>query len=193
VDVTVIGTGNIGGTVGRALAASGHAVTFGSRQPDAASGAVSIAGALAASDVVVVAIPGGAVDAFVHEHGAALAGKLVVDATNRVGNPVLNSAAAYRDGAPGCRYARAFNSLGWECLADPVFGDERADLFFTSLPADRSTVESLVSSVGLRPIYAGEDPEVADAAGRLWLALVFGQKRGRHLAFRTLESGAPPA
>jgi len=41
-------------------------------------------------------------------------------------------------------------------------------------------------------VYVGEDPEVADAAGRLWLALVFGQQRGRNLALRVVERPAPP-
>jgi hypothetical protein len=191
VNVTVIGNGNIGGTIGRALAAAGHSIFFGAREPDRATAEESIPDALAASDVVVVAIPGAAVDSFVSGNAAALAGKLVVDATNRVGNPVLNSAATYRDQAPGSRYARAFNSLGWECLADPVFGDERADMFFAAPAADRATVEELVGALGLRPVYVGEDPEVADCAGRLWLTLVFGQKRGRNLALRVIERDAP--
>ena len=33
-NVTVIGTGFIGGTLGRALAGRGHQVTFGSRHPE---------------------------------------------------------------------------------------------------------------------------------------------------------------
>jgi 8-hydroxy-5-deazaflavin:NADPH oxidoreductase len=33
-DIAVIGTGFIGGTLGRALSRSGHAVTFGSRHPE---------------------------------------------------------------------------------------------------------------------------------------------------------------
>jgi predicted dinucleotide-binding enzyme len=188
-NVTIIGSGNIGGTLGRVLAAAGHTVVYGSRQPDGQSR--SIAEALAASDVVLVAIPGAAVDGFVAGNAAALAGKLVIDATNRVGAPVLNSAATYRELAPGSRYARAFNSLGWECFADPVFGGEPVDLFFTAPAADRATVEELVVAVGLRPVYVGEDPEVADAAGRLWLTLVFGQKRGRNLALRVVERPAP--
>ena len=187
-NVTIIGGGNIGGTLGRALAAAGHSVVVGARRPDGETR--SITDALGASDVVLVAIPGAAVDGFVADNAAALAGKLVIDATNRVGAPVLNSATAYRDTVPSSRYARAFNSLGWECFADPLFGGEPADLFFTAPVADRATVEELVAAVGLRPVYVGEDPEVADAAGRLWLALVFGQQRGRNLALRVVERPA---
>jgi predicted dinucleotide-binding enzyme len=32
--IAVIGTGNLGGTLGRAFAGAGHQVTFGSRHPD---------------------------------------------------------------------------------------------------------------------------------------------------------------
>jgi predicted dinucleotide-binding enzyme len=63
--VAVIGTGNIGGTLGRAFAGAGHDVTFGSRSPgddQVAQGTAArvsdVAGALDGADAVVLAIPG---------------------------------------------------------------------------------------------------------------------------------------
>ena len=43
--------------------------------------------------------------------------------------------------------------------------------------------------VGLRPIYVGgpEQVDTVDAITSLWFALVFGQKRPRHLAFKLLS------
>ena len=191
-DVAVIGTGFIGGTLGRALAGAGHRVTFGSRHPDddavvADSSATvsSIAGALADAELVILALPGPAVGEFAAAAGAQLEGKLVIDATNRMGEPVSNSRAAL---PADVRYARAFNTLGGENMADPVFADGPADMFFSAPDADRSVVETVIAGVGLRPVYVGEDEEaIVDALFQLWIALAIKQGRGRRLAFRLLE------
>jgi predicted dinucleotide-binding enzyme len=188
--IAVVGTGNIGGTLGRAFAAAGHTVVLGSRHP--AEGAdpreVPVAEALTGADVVVLALPGPSVPAFAEEHAAALVGPLVVDAANTIGgsgpadnHDVLTSVV------PGVRYARAFNSLGWENFAEPRFGNTEGDLFFSSSAADRPVVETLVEAVGLRPVFVGEGQhEVVDGVLRLWFALAVGQGHGRHLAFRML-------
>jgi predicted dinucleotide-binding enzyme len=179
--IAVAGTGNIGGTLGRAFERAGHAVGLASRD--------GLAEAFAGADVIVLAVPAGAVAGLVQEHAAALEGKLVVDATNNIGGPgPAHSHAAIADAVPTARYARAFNTLGWENLADPRFGGTVADFFFSSTEQDRPVLEQLVAAVGGRPVYAGEGQEdVVDGVLRLWFALAIGQKRGRHLAFRVLD------
>jgi predicted dinucleotide-binding enzyme len=193
VRIAVIGTGFIGGILGRALARSGHEVAFGSRHPDdrslaGDSGASvrSIADALAGADAVILALPGAAVGELVRDHEAALAGKLVIDATNQMGSPVANSRAAL----PGSvRYARAFNTLGGENMEQPQFADGPADMFFSAAEADRETVETVISGVGLRPVYVGADQEaLVDALFQLWIQLALRQGRGRRLAFRLLQA-----
>ncbi|MGB7050880.1 MAG: NAD(P)-binding domain-containing protein [Acidimicrobiales bacterium] len=194
--IAVIGTGNIGGTIGRACARHGHTVVFGSRKPrsdDAAgdSGATvaDVPGALLDAEVVVLALPGSAVAEFVREHADSIGDILVVDAANNFGGDgPANSYDAIIATVPDARYARAFNSLGFENLADPNFGDTNADMFFSAGEADRGTVEALIKAVGLRPVYTGEGAhDVVDGVGSLWFALAIGQKRGRHLAFKVLE------
>ena len=190
-DIAIIGTGFIGGTLGGALARSGHAVTFGSRRPDddvaQDSGATtaSVADALASARVVILALPGPAVADFASANAEALEGALVIDATNQMGAPVANARAALPSGV---RYARAFNTLGGENMADPVFGDGPADMFFSSPDDDRSTVEEVIEGVGLRPVFIGADQEaLLDCLFRLWIALAVTQGRGRRLALRLLE------
>ncbi len=191
--IAVIGTGNIGGTLGRALAAAGHDVTFGSRDPgdDSAAGGptarvADVAGALAGAEVVLIAVPGGAVDQLVRDHADALAATLVVDCANNMSAPAAHSHDAIAAAVPTVRYARAFNTLGFENLQNPRFGDARADMFFSCEEADRATLEQLIEAVGLRPVYVGADAQdVVDGALRLWFALA--RQRGRHLAFRVLD------
>jgi len=196
VDVAVIGTGFIGGTLGRAFARAGERVVFGSRHPetDGASGVAGVEGssvvtvgeALSAAAVVLLAVPGKSMIDLVAEHGSALSGKLIIDATNQMGADVANC----RGSLPGdVRYARAFNTLGGENFADPVFADGPADLFFSAPEGDRATLETLISDVGLRPIYVGADQEaILDALFRLWIALAMTQGRGRRIALRLLDS-----
>ncbi len=190
--IAIIGTGSIGTALGGALAQAGHDVTFGSRHPDDQVGVdgtrtADMDSALDGAEVIVVAIPGPSVEEFAGAYGTALAGTLVIDASNKMGVPVANSRMAFEELAPGARYARAFNCLGVELLEDPLFGNEPADMFFSCIDGDRATVEGLVGDVGLRPVYVGDDPAVVDGVFRLWIALAIGQQRGRQLAFRVLE------
>jgi len=191
VRVAIIGTGFIGTTLGTSLVAAGHEVILGSRDPDrrphdALSGRfASISEALRDADVVILAIPGPAVLGFAEEFATELHGQLIVDATNQMGASVANARSAL---PTDVRYARAFNTLGGENLANPTFSDGRADLFYSSPPEDRSTLEELIDAVGLRPINVGEDQEeLIDALFRLWIALALEQGRGRRLALRLME------
>jgi len=191
VKTAIIGTGFIATTLGRSLVEAGHEITYGSRHPedDEAAGTdalvSSIADALSGADVVILAIPGAAVADVAAQHGEALAGRLVIDATNQMGADVVNARAAL---PPTVRYARAFNTLGGENMADPVFDGERADMFFSAPGGDRDTVETVIEAVGLRPVYVGEDQEaIIDALFQLWVALAVKQGRGRRLALRLLE------
>lgn len=190
-DVTIIGAGFIGTTLGKAFAEEGHRVTLGSRHPDREPAPVpgadveAVPEALSRSDVIVLALPASAVGELGHTFERELAGKLIVDATNRMQGPTANSRDAL---PPTVRYARVFNTVGGENLADPVFDGERADMFFSSPAGDRPTVEALVEAVGMRPVFVGEDEEeLVDAVFRLWIALAAKQGRGRRLAFRLLE------
>ena len=90
-DIAVVGTGFIGGTLGRALARAGHNVTFGSRHPEDGE----VVGGLGCDLHIDRGGAGGgrrghprpsgaAVPELVAEHGAALNSNLVIDATNRM-------------------------------------------------------------------------------------------------------------
>ncbi len=185
--IAVIGTGHIGGTLGGRWRAAGHDVVYGSRtgSGEGPGGAplMSAGEAVTGADVVVLAVPGGAVADVVAVNGAALASKVVIDAVNRMGGPEFNSRAEIVAAAPEARYVRAFNSLGWENFADPPPG---AVLFFAADPDARPAAEELITAVGLEPVFAGD----ADASGTvdallpLWLALLKHNGGNRRVALR---------
>ena len=190
--IAVIGKGNIGGTLGGKWRAAGHDVVYGARDGtgEGPGGAPvrSIGDALKDADVVLLAVPGQAVPDVVNEQGAALAGKVVIDAVNRMGAPEFDSRALIADAAPSARYVRAFNSLGWENFADPVPG---SSLFFAADPDARATAEELISAVGLEPAYVGDTTATAtvDALLPLWFALVKENGGYRRLALRMVAPG----
>jgi predicted dinucleotide-binding enzyme len=194
VNVAVIGTGFIGGTLGRAFARAGHPTVFGSRHPeddtaaqDSGATTATVGDAVAGADTVVLAVPAAAVEGFLTTHGAALAGKLLVDAANNVGGPVAHHADLVARHAPLARYARAFNTLGGENMAEPDFDGTPADMFYSAPAADRSTLDTLIAATGLRPQYLGDgQQDTVDGVLRLWFALAVGQGHGRRLAFHTL-------
>jgi predicted dinucleotide-binding enzyme len=185
--IAVIGTGRIGGTLGGRWRAAGHEVVYGSRtgSGEGPGGAplMAVGEALTGAEVVVLAVPGGAVAEVVAANGAALAGKVVIDAANRMGAPEFNSRAAIAATAPDARYVRAFNTLGWENFADPPPG---AALFFAADPAARPAAEELITAVGLEPIFAGDAGATGtvDALLPLWFSLVTYNGGNRRVALR---------
>jgi predicted dinucleotide-binding enzyme len=189
--IAVIGKGNIGGTLGTKWRAAGYDVVYGARggSGDGPGGAPlrSIGDALGGADVVVLAVPGAVVPDVVNDHGDALAGKVVIDAVNRMGGGAqYDSRALIADAAPSARYVRAFNSLGWENFADPLPG---ANLFFAADPEARAVAEELITAVGLEPAYLGDADATAAVDGLLplWFALVKQNGGNRKVALRVVS------
>jgi predicted dinucleotide-binding enzyme len=189
--IAVIGRGNIGGTLGTKWGAAGHDVVYGARggSGDGPGGAPvrGIGDALEGADVVVLAVPGAVVPDVVNNHGAALAGKVVIDAVNRMGGGAeYDSRTLIADAAPSARYVRAFNSLGWENFADPLPG---ANLFFAADPEARAVAEELITAVGLEPAFLGDADATPAVDGLLplWFALVKQNGGNRKVALRVVR------
>jgi len=199
--IGIMGVGNIGATLGRAWVKAGHDVVFGVRSTrapkvlnlldslDGKAKAQQVTRAIAFADVVLLAIPGTAVAEFVRTYTIELRGKIIVDATNTMGQPEMHNMTLLEGSLPQTPVFRAFNTLAWETLANPVVGGEQADLFFCGqFGAPREKMEELIKDVGLRPIFIG-GPETApllDQMTRLWFTLVMAEGYSRHTAFRLL-------
>jgi 8-hydroxy-5-deazaflavin:NADPH oxidoreductase len=184
--IAIVGAGNIGRTLGGAWQHAGHSVSYVSRTPVPPE-SLAPEDALATAEVVLLAIPGAAVDAFLDEYAGLLDGRLVIDATNRVGGDRLHSASELAARSPTARLVRAFNTVGYEVLADP----RDADLFWCGPDGDdRALIEGLITDVGLRPIRVGDlqTIDVVDGVGKLWMTLVFRAGHPRTTAFKLLET-----
>lgn len=200
--IAVLGAGNIGGTLGKKWVAAGHQVRFGVHDPEgknaqalrAELGAQAVIGTVEEAlqsnpDVVLVAIPGAAVESTAQAYAAQLNGRIIIDATNRMGEDSLHNLAHFQQHAPQSPLYRAFNSLGWENFADPYYDGVAADLFYCGTAGEaQAKVEHLISDLKLRPIYLGgvEQAAAIDGVTSIWFALAFGQKKGRHIAFKVL-------
>jgi predicted dinucleotide-binding enzyme len=197
--IAVIGSGNIGGTLSGRLAAAGQEVTVGVREGGARGGldervaVASIPDAVSGAEAVIVAIPGGQVPAFAGEHGRALAGKLVIDATNDLSGGdegSLSHTAAWAELAPEAVVARAFSTLGFESYREPTVGGQTATLFWCGPAGEQgAAVEAIVRAVGLDPFRIGglDAAATLDGMTRVWFRLVFTEKLGRRLAFKLLR------
>ncbi len=190
--VAVIGAGTIGRTLGAKWVAAGHEVVYGVRSPGA-PGTAPIADAVARAEVMVLAVPGAAAKEVLAALGTALAGKVVIDASNDIaGSGKLHALDELTDGA---HPARAFNTLGWENFADPVIDGVTADLFYAAEEGRaREVADRLIADVGLRPVWLGgfEAFDLVDSLTQLWFTLAFQRKLGRRLAFKMLVGQSDP-
>lgn len=197
-NIAVLGAGNIGSTIGERWQRAGHEVRYGVRDPEAEryrdlvsrATVVKTAEALQSAGAVLLAIPGGTLEQVLNENASLLDGRIILDATNRLGGDSMHQTSLFQRLTPNAQVYRAFNTLGWENFAEPVIAGQQADLFYAGPEAERATVEGLIADVGLRPVYVGDGEAAADTVdgvARLWFALALGQGRGRHLAFRMLD------
>jgi predicted dinucleotide-binding enzyme len=181
--IGVIGSGHIGGTIGGLWVKAGHPVLFSSRHPDelkdlvAGLGELAQAGtvdqAIAFSDVLFIAVPYAALPQIGRDYGAALKGKIMLDACNAVaprdGNTLADEVEQEGVGVvsqkylSGARLVRAFNTLNYKIfaseanrpdpkLAVPIAGDD---------PEAVKTAAALVRDAGFDPVVVGK---LADAA-----------------------------
>ena len=198
--IAVVGAGKVGGTLGRKWIAAGHTVTFGVRDPasDVAQALHDLGGSITVSTVadalsagpqiVLMALPGGAMDAAIATHAAQLDGRVIIDAANRMGGGgPTNSLATFRQHTPNAKVYRAFNTYGFENFANPDFSGIQPDLFYAGPEGDsQAQVEQLIGEIGLRPIRLGGVDQIntVDAVLGLWFGLA--RQHGRHLAFKVL-------
>lgn len=172
-DITIIGTGNMARGIATRALAGGHSVTLLARE---SAKAESLAGELSGDvhagtvgdalggDVVVLAIPYGAIDDVVDRYGDQLSSKTVVDITNPVDFSSFaplsveagSAAAEIAQKAPGAKVVKAFNTTFASTLASGDVAGQPLDVFVASDDEEaKANVRDLIESGGLRAVDAG--------------------------------------
>jgi NADPH-dependent F420 reductase len=173
VDISIIGAGNVGKALSTAFVRAGHTVTIASRDPEDAGAvatatgatvAASNAAAASAGEIVILAIPSTSFADVAAEIAPAVAGKPVVDVTNRIGfgangpeiDTTSSNAEALAELLPEANVVKAFNTLFGSNMADPITGGVQLDGFVAGDDDDaKASVLELVGSVGLHSVDVG--------------------------------------
>jgi predicted dinucleotide-binding enzyme len=206
--IAVIGTGSVGGTLGRRWAELGQSVCFGVRDlSDAGAkalvgqikGEARLAGVREAAkdaDVVVLATPYAANAAAIASAGD-LSGKILIDVTNPIGANFSLAVGLTTSGAeevaklaPRARVFKAMNQVGFEVMADAAFAAGRPVMFVAGDdPAGKKVVLDLVSALGFEAIDAGElaIARLIEPYALLWIHLMARRNLGRQFAFQLMR------
>lgn len=207
-NIAVIGTGNVGGTLGRRWAEAGHRVVFGTRDPAsqkvsellaAAGGAASAASAATASagaEIVVLATPWSGLEQTVAGLGD-LSGKIVIDCTNPIAPGFQLAVGLTTSGAEqvagwagGARVVKAFNTTGWENMADPLYDGQPTTMFICGDEAEaKAVVTELAETLGFEVADVGDltAARFIEPLALVWIKLAITQGHGRTLAFKIVK------
>jgi predicted dinucleotide-binding enzyme len=175
--IGIIGTGDIGGALARHWGAAGHDLMISSRHPDRLRALAKEIGpnvkvgtpkeAAAFGEVIMLAVPYGALPQVGRDYASELKGKVVMDAGNpypsRDGEMAVRdrergTGVAVAEYLPGVRLVRAFNAINAEPLAReahrkpvrigiPIAADDAAAM---------EVAKQLVSDAGFDPVPVGK-------------------------------------
>lgn len=170
--IAIVGAGNVGGALAGAAVKAGHQVTLAASEADKAAQAADAAGASAATsnvdavrdaELVILAVPHGAVAGIAAELKDSLQGKVVVDSTNPLNDTYSDlvttgrsAAEELQDALPGTPVVKAFNTIFAGRHGNPVEAGLPLDAFVAGNDADaKAKVGQLAESLGYRVIDAG--------------------------------------
>jgi predicted dinucleotide-binding enzyme len=207
--ISILGAGNVGGTLGSAWARKGYDVFFGVPSPNEAKTqgllktigskgrAGTVSEAAAASDIIVLATPWPVTQDAIKAAGN-LTGKVVIDCTNplkpdfsglTIGH-TTSGAEQVAEWAKGAKVFKAFNQTGFNNMGNPVFDGQRAVIFVCGDDAaQKPTVLKLATDIGFEAIDAGSlvVARLLEPYGMLWIHLANARGLGRDFAFGLLR------
>lgn len=187
----VIGNGNVGSALARGLTRVGHEV----RAVGKEQGAIREAAAWA--DLVVIAVPFGAVDDVVRAAGGVLAGKTVVDVTNAL-DASMNLAVGFAtSGAeelqkklPEARVVKAFNTVFAQHMDSGRLGDRPLTAFVAADDAGaKKAVLELARGIGFDAVDAGplKNARLLEPLALLNIQLGYALGMGTQIGFKLLH------
>ena len=208
--ISILGTGNVGSTLGTVWTSRGHHVRFGTR--DTAKPALlellaklgprasahSPLESLHSADVVLLALPWSAVEPTLCRLAPALAGKVLIDATNPLSEDLstltvgttTSGGELVQQWAPLAKVAKAFNSTGSANMANPLYRLTKLTMPFASdHPEAKTAAASLISACSFEPLDTGPlaMSRTLEPLALLWIKLAFAQGLGQDFGFALLR------
>jgi len=150
-------------------------------------------------DVVVLAVPYSTLRAVVSSLGP-MRNAILVDASNPIA-PVMRLAVGHStSGAeqlsnwlPGTPIVKAFNTTGYENLADADFGNERPTMFICGDDSKANGIVAvLANDLGFDPVITGPliHARYLEPMAMLWIDMAMKQGMGRDIAFRLIKKSS---
>ena len=192
--IGIIGSGNIGGNLGKHWAKAGHEVLFTSRHPEQLNQLVKEAGGKskavsldeaweANADVYLLAVPFKAIDKLSELYAGEYGNKVIIDATNpyperdgemaqevRDSNRNASEYTAMKFGT--AKTAKAFNTIYAEHLKDQAFRntDKLAIPFAAQDEDSKKATKQLIEDIGFDAVYVGglEDTHIMDPDQKIY-------------------------
>ena len=201
-NIAIIGPGNVGRALARSWADHGHQIILGTRKDTVPEGlnvlakhanirTAPLAKAVYDAEVVLNATPAHVALDVIRNLGD-LTGRVLIDASNAIGKypePYSTAFHAFADKTPA-RVVKAFNTIGYETMADPNFGKSKADMFVAgNHPEAKAIATQLAHDAGFGKAYdfGGSDRvELLEQLAQCWINLAIRQGYGRNIAFKIL-------
>lgn len=208
-NITIIGAGNVGATLGKRWAEEGHDIIFGVRDPnsdkiasllssiDGPAKADTIRSAVAASDIIVLATPWSATKEVIEAAGS-LEGKIIIDCTNPLKADLSGLEVGFNTSAAeeiaqwvdGAKVVKAFNTAGSTTMANPVFGTDKSVMFICGDDAEaKKVVFDLADQLGFDVVDSGDlkCARYLEPLAMLWIHLAFEQGMGTDFAMKIVK------
>ena len=203
-NIAIIGTGNIGGTLAKRFADNNHSIFLGVRNTDEFKGrellsysknivASTIHEAVSKADVIIIAVPA----QFAHETAKSLgdvSGKIIIDTMNAVfmkPDGFNNTGEAILANCNSVDIVKCFNTTGFENILNPKYNNEGIDMY-TAGSSERATsiATQLAKEIGFDNVYhfGGNDKfNLIEQMAMCWINLAIIQKQGRNIAFKIIK------
>jgi 8-hydroxy-5-deazaflavin:NADPH oxidoreductase len=170
-NIGIIGSGHVGSAIAAGCVRAGHSVVLTAQDPEHARQVAADVGVQATAtnrqaaegaDVVILAVPSGAFAQIAAEIAEVVAGKTIIDVTNRLGRdlatPFTGTSLAEELQAllPAAHVVKAFNVVGVRHQADARYEEVQLEGFHAGDDeAAKAEVAGLLGDLGYHPVDVG--------------------------------------
>ena len=208
--LAVIGSGNIGKSIGAWASKIGYEVIFAAKNFQHAQDAAKAAGnnarsasvpeAIEKAEIILLAVPYGAVKEVLSEAGSLIKGKVLIDATNALNADYSGLTVGFTSSAaeeieklaPGAKVVKAFNTVFASVFAsqNPKIKGNKISVFYAGDDKEaKSKVADLISKMGFDSVDAGalKAARNLEPMALLNISLGYGLGHGTSIGFSFLR------